>query len=80
MNVFMIRISEALYDPFEEIEQIDYSSLYYFISRIFDAGLSEDELAYDAPINLLAARQVKGLVSTRSRGYAPELTYVLRRK
>ena len=64
---------------FEEIERIDYSSLYYFISRIFNAGLSEGEPAYDAPINLLAARLVKAGVNP-IQGYSPEVAYVLRRK
>jgi SAM-dependent methyltransferase len=64
---------------FEEVERIDYSSLYYFISRIFNAGISEGEPAYDAPINLLAARLVKAGVNP-IQGYSPEVAYVLRRK
>jgi ubiquinone/menaquinone biosynthesis C-methylase UbiE len=64
---------------FEETERIDYSSLYYFISRIFNAGLSEGEPAYDAPINLLAARLIKAGVNP-IQGYSPEVAYVLSRK
>jgi SAM-dependent methyltransferase len=70
---------EIVDDLFEEIERIDYGSLYYFISRIFNASLSEGEPAYDAPINLLAARLVKAGVNP-IQGYSPEVAYVLRRK
>jgi SAM-dependent methyltransferase len=70
---------EIINGLFEEIERIDYSSLYYFISRIFNAGLSEGDPAYDAPINLLAARLIKAGVNP-IQGYSPEVAYVLRRK
>jgi ubiquinone/menaquinone biosynthesis C-methylase UbiE len=66
-------------DLFEVVERIDYSSLYYFISRVFNAGLSEGEPAYNAPINLLAARLVNAGVNP-IQGYSPELAYVLRKK
>jgi len=77
-------IDDALFEEiisglFEVIECIDCNSLYYFISRVFNAGLSDGEPKYDAPINLLAARLVKAGVNP-IRGYSPELTYVLRKK
>jgi SAM-dependent methyltransferase len=72
-------LKKVIDDLFEVIDCIDYSSLYYFISRVFNAGLSVGEPAYDAPINLLAARLVKAGVNP-IQGYSPELAYVLRRK
>jgi SAM-dependent methyltransferase len=71
--------NNTIVDLFDVIEVIDYKSLYYFISRVFNARLSDGEPRYDAPINLLAAQLVKDGINPM-QGYSPEVTYVLRRK
>jgi ubiquinone/menaquinone biosynthesis C-methylase UbiE len=58
---------------------IDFASLYYFISRVFNAFLSEGKPQYDAPINQLAARL--GYMGVRPmQGYSPEYIHVLKKR
>jgi ubiquinone/menaquinone biosynthesis C-methylase UbiE len=57
---------------------IDMGSLYYFISRIFNAYLTEGAPDYFAPINQLASKLVLSGVRPL-QGYAPEVTYVLKK-
>lgn len=58
---------------------VDMGSLYYFISRVFNAHLSDGKPDYFAPINLLASRLVLSGVRP-IQGYAPEVTYVLKKR
>jgi len=61
------------------IERVmDIGSLYYFISRIFNAYLSDGKPDYFAPINKLASKLVLSGVRP-IQGYAPEITHVLRK-
>lgn len=60
-------------------EKIDFQSLYYFISRVFNAFLSDGNPSYDAEINMLAADLIKKGVNPVS-GYSPEVIYVLKKK
>ena len=59
--------------------KIDIGSLYYFISRVFNAYLSGGKPDYFAPINQLASRLVLSGVRPM-QGYAPEVTFVLKRR
>jgi SAM-dependent methyltransferase len=57
---------------------IDVDSLYYFISRVFNARLSDGDPDYNAPMNRLAAQLV--LLGFRPMaGYTPEYIHILRR-
>jgi SAM-dependent methyltransferase len=58
---------------------IDRGSLYYFISRVFNAFLSEGKPDYHAPINQLAGRLVQSGVRPMT-GYSPEVAYVLKKR
>jgi len=57
----------------------DVASLYYFVSRVFNAALSEGKPDYFAPINKIAAQLMQAGVQPIS-GYAPEVAYVLKKK
>jgi SAM-dependent methyltransferase len=58
---------------------IDIGSLYYFISRVFNAYLSEGEPNYLSPLNQLAARlAMEGIQPMH--GYAPEIAHILRKR
>lgn len=62
------------------IEKVaDIGSLYYFISRVFNAYLSEGEPDYFAPMNKLASKLVLSGVRPM-QGYAPEVTHVLKKR
>jgi SAM-dependent methyltransferase len=62
------------------VEQlVDRGSLYYFISRIFNAHLSGGKPDYHAPINQLAGRLVREGVHPMT-GYSPEVTHVLKKR
>ncbi len=70
---------DKIREYFDIEDQVDYESLYYFISRVFNAALAEGEPDYHAPMNLLAVeltkRGFRPLV-----GYSPEMVYVLKKK
>jgi len=75
-------LTQGFFDKIKELfyaqEKIDFESLYYFISRIYNASLCEDEPDYYAPMNKLSAKLLKdNLVSMR--GYAPEIAFLLRK-
>lgn len=57
----------------------DFESQYYFISRIYNAYLSEGKPDYYAPINKLAVELTKMGVSGEG-GYSPEIIFVLEKK
>lgn len=67
-------------DKFLIVEQRDYESFYYFISRIFNAHLSGGKPEYLAPINRLAADMVKMGVVSGMAGYSPQIMHILKRK
>ena len=64
---------------FDVEKLIDRGSLYYFISRVFNAYLSGGKPEYQAPINKLAAQLTLEGVQPM-QGYAPEVTYLLKKK
>ncbi len=67
-------------DRYFGIEKIvDIGSLYYFISRVFNAYLSEGEPDYFAPINQLASKLVLSGVRP-IQGYDPEVVHVLKKR
>lgn len=66
-------------DLFEIEQKIDFESLYYFTSRIYNAYLSEGEPDYRAPINQLSAELIKSGVHGMA-GYSPEIIYILKKK
>jgi ubiquinone/menaquinone biosynthesis C-methylase UbiE len=71
---FLNTISNKFY-----IESIyEAESLYYFISRIFNARLSDNKPEYNAPINKLAVEITK-LGIYPIEGYSPERMIVLRK-
>ncbi len=60
-------------------EKIDFESLYYFISRIYNAYLSEGKPDYFAPINKLSVELTKmGVRATEQ--YSPEIMFILQKK
>lgn len=58
---------------------VDFASLYYFASRVFNAYLSGGKPEYNAPINQLAARLVRMGVRPM-QGFSPEYIHVLRKR
>ena len=69
---------ESIGDRFVIENKIDFGSLYYFISRIFNAYLSEGEPDYYSPINKLALRLTKmGVIPID--GFSPEIIFVLKK-
>lgn len=58
---------------------IDVASLYYFVSRVFNAALSQGKPDYFAPINQIAAKLARAGMRPLS-GYAPEVAYVLKKR
>ena len=70
---------ENLSPLFEIDKKIDYESLYYFISRVFNAVLSDGKPSYDAPINKLAG-QLMMMGVNPIEGYSPEVGYILRKR
>lgn len=83
VRAFNEYVPDAFLDDVKELfsieRLIDRGSLYYFISRIFNAHLSDGKPKYDAPINQLAGRLVSDGVYPMT-GYSPEVTYVLKKR
>lgn len=72
---FMVEVQKS----FSVEKKIDDGSLYYFVSRIFNAALTEGSPDYRAPINQLATKlTLNGVVPMQ--GYAPEIAYVLTKR
>ena len=62
-------------------EMIDFESFYYFISRVFNAKLTEGTPPdYFAPINLLTVELMSAGLAPDIKGYAPEKIYVFKKK
>lgn len=59
-------------------QKIDCGSLYYFISRVFNAALSEGTPDYFAPMNLLAAQLIRLGVNPIEQ-YSPEMIFLLKK-
>ena len=59
-------------------EKIDFESLYYFISRIYNAFLSEGKPDYYAPINKLSTMLIKNGIKL-IEGYSPEVIFLLKK-
>ncbi|MDD2806183.1 MAG: class I SAM-dependent methyltransferase [Elusimicrobiales bacterium] len=55
--------------------KVDFESLYYFISRVFNAGLSSGQPKYDAPINKLAVKLALAGVAP-IEGLGPETLHI----
>ena len=64
---------------FEIKEKIDFESLYYFISRIFNAYLSKGKPDYFANINKLAVTLSKAGLDNIIKGYSPQVIYILKK-
>lgn len=75
----VLKIFEEFDDLFRVKKKIDFGSLYYFTSRIYNACLSEGKLDYYAPINKLAVKLTKMGV-TIAEGYSPEGIFILEKK
>jgi ubiquinone/menaquinone biosynthesis C-methylase UbiE len=60
-------------------EIIDFESLYYFISRVFNAYISNGEPDYYAPINKLALKLTKMGIHNMT-GYSPEIIILLQKR
>lgn len=62
---------------FKVVKTIDFGSLYYFTSRVYNAHLSKGSSPdYNAPINRVAVQLTKNGVMGME-GYAPEIMYIL---
>lgn len=72
-------IFEKISDRFSIERKIDFESLYYFTSRIFNAYLSEGKPDYHAPINKLSVELIKMGINP-IEGYSPEIIFLLRKK
>lgn len=59
-------------------KKIDFESLYYFISRVFNAFLANGEPDYNSPINKLAVKLIQNGVNP-VEGYSPEILYLLKK-
>jgi ubiquinone/menaquinone biosynthesis C-methylase UbiE len=70
---------DKIKDLFSIDQKIDFGSLYYFISRIFNAVLSEGTPDYFAPMNTLAAELIKMGVNPIEQ-YSPEIIFVLKKR
>jgi len=66
-------------DLFINLWERDFGSLYYFISRIFNAALSKGKPDYMAPINQIAAQMSKEEYPIIT-GFAPETMIIFRKK
>ncbi len=59
--------------------KIDFNSLYYFISRIFNAALSEEQTPeYNTKINQIAI-DISKQFNIPIKGYSPQVIYVLKK-
>ena len=58
---------------------VDVASLYYFVSRVLNAALTEGKPDYFSSINKMAAKLVQSNIRPMS-GYAPEVAYVLKKR
>jgi ubiquinone/menaquinone biosynthesis C-methylase UbiE len=70
---------EEIKDYFDVQKKIDFLSLYYFISRIFNAYLSKGEPDYLSPINKLAVELTKKGTNP-IQGFAPEIIFILKKR
>ena len=70
---------ESLSPLFSMTRKIDYESLYYFISRIFNAALSDGKPSYDAPINKIAG-SLAAMGINPIEGYAPEVGHIFKKR
>ena len=70
---------ETLSPLFSIDKKVDYESLYYFISRIFNAALSDGKPSYDAPMNKIAGTLAMMGINP-IEGYAPEVGYILTKR
>jgi ubiquinone/menaquinone biosynthesis C-methylase UbiE len=79
-NEYLTRAFLKEVEVYFTVEQfLDIGSLYYFISRVFNAYLSNGKPDYFAPINQLASKLVLSGIRPM-QGYAPEVTYVLKKR
>lgn len=86
-NIYIKHFNEYLsYQFLDEIKnyfniekQIDFASLYYFTSRIFNASLSKGKPDYFAPINQLSVHITKKGFNILN-DFSPEQMFILRKK
>lgn len=70
---------DRLKDLFVIRKKLDFESLYYFTSRVYNAYLSGGKPDYFAPINKLATELVRMGINT-VEGYSPEIIFILEKK
>ena len=70
---------DEISDLFEIVKKVDFGSLYYFTSRIYNACLSQGEPDYYAPINRLAAEITKMGIKV-IEDHSPEVIFILRKR
>ncbi|MGO9014985.1 MAG: class I SAM-dependent methyltransferase [Dissulfurispiraceae bacterium] len=71
-------ILEKINDLFRVEKRMDFASLYYFISRVFNAALSQGEPDYFSDINRLAVELTKKGFNP-IEGYSPEIMFALKK-
>ncbi len=64
---------------FDLVKHIDFESEYYYMSRIYNAALSNGSPSYDAPINMLSTK-LNSISRNVITGFAPEQLYVFLKK
>jgi len=60
------------------LDHIDFESEYYYISRVYNAALSNGSPSYDAEINKIAAK-LSAMKTSEFSGFAPEQIYVFKK-
>jgi len=69
---------DSIKDKFIIEKIIDFESLYYFISRTFNAILSNGEPEYNSKINQIAVEITKNS-NINFSGYSPQVMYILKK-
>lgn len=70
---------ETLKQYFTIEKVIDFQSLYYFTSRIFNAAISDGTPQYDSKLNQIAVEISKNFNDINFNGYSPEIIYILKK-
>lgn len=61
-------------------DKVDFGSLYYFTSRVYNAALTNGNPDYFSPLNKLSAEITKKHSESLLDGYCPEVLFILERK
>lgn len=74
-----LRMLDEVGVDFDLVKHIDFESEYYYMSRVYNAALSEGNPSYDAPINMLSA-SLNSINRNVITGFAPEQLYIFLKK